>query len=428
VNGRMTDNLKWWLQVQVRKYPVTLFQLGVFLLHHQSRLAATLLVGAFLVDRQFRQIGSVDRWSADIWKVIRFVKKHSHCGFARVDLSAIVSEDVIKRFHRRLMTEGQMNAEAQLRRLFHLRSIEEHLQRRVRIYAVSKRNAQEKPCPTAFTVDLGGFVFIADKPEHVVGVQRFYLLHELGHLSQFSTYTTRRARFGGSPFFVVYLWAFPQMVYPENSIWSFMIMSAFSLVIVMFRDVFWYFVRLEGAGFDEMSADQFALLNLSRKELFTVAKLYDRWPIPADHSLHPAIDERRRRILQVNLKHAFENRGRMLRLLELPQKARTEWPVWTSLALVVALVPFANAPSELVFTILAVGSLLSLNLLWIYWFHALALEKWLERVLSSDSLTPAEMVKRWPKEPRWQKRLRVFLGYEPKQFSTVSPPSSSPPI
>jgi hypothetical protein len=415
------ENIKWRIEVQLSRYPVTLFQLGVFILHHESSLAVTLLVGAFLADRQFRQIGVVDRWSSEIWKIIRFVKKHSLCGFKRIDLTTVLTPDLVRRYQSRLLTASQVSAEAALRNLLHLKSVDEHLQQRTKIYVVSKRDAQEKPCPTAFTADLGGFIFITEKPEHIVGVQRFYMLHELGHLSQFSTYTTRRARVGGAPFFVVFIWAFPQLVYPENTFWSFLALGTFLLVIQMFRDVFWYFVRLEGAGHDEMAADQFALRNISKKELFTVATFYQRWPIPVDQTLHPALDGMRRKILSINLKQAFENRGRIPKPVALPQQVRTEWPVWVCLALSVALIPFANTPSEPVTAALAVLSLMSLNLLWMYWFRTRTLERWIERVLSSD-LPPAESVSWWPSEPWWQKRLRVILGYEAKGLPTTTPP------
>jgi hypothetical protein len=418
----MFDRIKWKIEILFRTHPVTLFQFCVFAFHHDAPLSIVPLIGALLVDRQFRSIAVVDRWSSEVWKVVRYVKKHSAWRFKRIDLSSVLSRDVIERYQGQLLTEAQMRAEARLRKLLQLNSVDEHLRKRTRIYVVSRGNDGESPCPTAFRVDLGGFIFITVKPEDIGGIQRFFLLHELGHLSQFSTYTTRRARFGGSPFFVAYIWAIPQLIYPEFTFWSFLVLGVYLLVLQMFRDVFWWLVQSEGDAFNEMASDQFALQNLSRKELFAVARLYQRWPIPVDHSLLPAHDKIRREVLRINLKQAFENRGRIAKPVVPRQQPRTEWPVWVSLALTVVLASFANAPTDPVISVLASVSMLSLAFTWTRYFRTRSLEQWIERVLSSDPLTPAETVRRWPSEPWWHRHVRIFLGYESQDLSPTQPP------
>ncbi|WP_342723929.1 hypothetical protein AAFG07_33285 [Bradyrhizobium sp. B097] len=417
----MSENVGWWrLELQIRRHPITLFQLAVFALHYESWESIVLLIGAVLLDRHVLDLDRVDHWSSELWKVLRFVQKHSACHYERIDLATVVAEDVISRYRTQLMTEGKMRRENQLRSLFGLQPFNEWVRRRTRIYVVTKGSSREKPCPTTFMTDLGGFIFVTESPKNIVGLQRFFLLHELGHLSQFSTYTSRRARVGGSPFFFLYFWAFPQLIYPQFSAWSFLAWTIFGLAIKMFRDVFWFFVRKDGDGLNEMDADRFALQNLSRKELLTVARFYQHWPIPADPSLLPAIDAARRDLLRRNLKQAFATQGRDRKWWGHSQQVKTELPVWICFALAAVLVPFANPPSNVVMGVAAFICLGSMFLFWNYWIRAHFLERWIERVLAVDPSTAADVVPRWPQEPWWQKRLRVGLGYEAYAATAMS--------
>lgn len=410
----MSGNLWWQSELQIRRHPITLFQLAVFALHHEPwPYSITLLTGAYLLDRHVRRFESVDRWLSELWKVVRFAKKHSACAYERIDLAEVFSKDVVSRYRTQLMTEGKIRTENQLRSLLRLQPFGELLSQRTRIHVVRRGSAREKPGPTAFMTDLGGFIFVTEGPKDIVGLQRFFLLHELGHLSQFSTYTSRRARVGGSPFFFLHLWAVPQVIFaqsiiPQFSVWSILALSIFALVIKLFRDTFWFFVRAAGDGLNEMDADRFALSNLSKMDLLTVAKFYQRWDIPKDRSLLPAIDKDRRDLLSRNLKQAFETQGSDRKWWGYSQPTKTEWPVWTCFILAAILVPLANPPGNMVMVVAAFIALGSMFLYWSYWFRAHFLEKWIERVLAVDPST----VLRWPEEPWWQKRLRVAFGYE----------------
>jgi hypothetical protein len=191
----MSGNLWWQSELQIRRHPITLFQLAVFALHHEPwPYSITLLTGAYLLDRHVRRFESVDRWLSELWKVVRFAKKHSACAYERIDLAEVFSKDVVSRYRTQLMTEGKIRTENQLRSLLRLQPFGELLSQRTRIHVVRRGSAREKPGPTAFMTDLGGFIFVTEGPKDIVGLQRFFLLHELGHLSQFSTYTKGAGR------------------------------------------------------------------------------------------------------------------------------------------------------------------------------------------------------------------------------------------
>ena len=152
--------------------------------------------------------------------------------------------------------------EKRLRRWMRRPTLETSVLQKMRVFHVARGRSATKPCPVAFTMRIGGYVLPDPKKAANIGaVQRFFLLHELGHLSLLSKYTSLRATFGCASFFPITVWVIPQLA-PGGLAVALVITFWFFLFIL--RDFIWSVVRSVGRVFDEMGADLFGLTHLLR--------------------------------------------------------------------------------------------------------------------------------------------------------------------
>lgn len=401
----------WRLEFIARRYPITIFQIAVFALHYKTWQSFLLLFAALLLDRHLTRLATVDHYLAETWKVARFVKRHARCSYERIALASVVTSDVLKRYRSQLMTDQGVRREDWLRKVLGWRPFDDHMLQQTRIYVVQRGDADERPCPTAFRVDLGGYIFLTEGPKHIVGVQRFFLLHELGHLSPRATYTVQRSRVGGSKFFILELWVIPQLVDPHISTWGMAIAGVLILINRLSRDFFWSAVRMAGDALNEVHADRFALENLPERELVTVAKFYQRWPIPRDESLEPMMDEARRGALNENLRMVLETKRKHRQWVGYQQPTKTELPVFICGALSAAIVPFTYPAGPLAISFAAFMCFGVMGLTWYYHWRGHTLNRWIEDLLSRD-IGARDQPASWPTEPWWQTKLRTGLGYQ----------------
>src|SRR5207237_10522294 len=119
------------------------------------------------------------------------------------------------------------------------------------------------------------------------------------------------------------------------------------VAITIFRDTIWFVQRQAGLILDEIDADRFAYMTLSRnpRELLEVANFFGHWPPPADPTIPADLQEMdavRRDILAKNLAEARKRRGKVRGYVGLPQPSRTEMQVWLCFVIVAALVPLSS--------------------------------------------------------------------------------------
>jgi hypothetical protein len=406
------------IELWVRRYPIAIFQISVFALHHETWLAWILLAAAPFADRHFRRLEIVDDWLSEIWKVLRFVEKHSTCGYRRFDLSVVIDQDTFSRYQGQIISKQGARLENWFRGLIRARPIEAVIVERTRLFTVSRERSMTRPGPSSFMTDIGGYIFLTEAPVNIKGVYRFYLLHELGHLSPYSKYTWRRGRRGGTPFFGLFYWVLPQVLLPHFGGLTLFVVFIDWFAITIFRDVHWYIMRRFGLVIDEIYADLFAYLALNRQELVRVADFFKHWPVPPDPTIPTddpylqKMDAFRRDILGSHFKEARKYRGKVRGYFGVPQYAGTEWQVWICFAIGAAFVPLTNAASCNGVAVAGGLSFVTIYLFWSFWRQAHLLESRIDRVLAGAPSVPADVVTSWPAEPWSQKQLRRLLGYE----------------
>jgi hypothetical protein len=258
------------------------------------------------------------------------------------------------------------------------------------------------------------YVFLTEKPEHMGAFQRFYLLHELGHLSYFSKYTFLSSKIGGSPFFLLAIWVFPQI---NPSIYGLIVWIAYIFFIFFTGDFIYQKLQSFGKAFDEMAADRFALSNLKPNDVLEVADFYSSWPIPRDPSMEPSVDTVRRDVLARNLQKAEENRGRMEGFWMYSQRSATDLHVWFSFAFAltfafISVTPSVAAASALVLVIVFGVPTTLLMLLARLWTDASSLARLIDRILSKPDESLKAVPSYWPAEPTFYRKMRRWFGTE----------------
>lgn len=405
----LRDTILW-----IKGHPLTLFQLAVLALHHREFSLAyglPLLAGAFALDEDVKALAAIDVGLKKLWEVVRFVRKHSTCTYTSIDINRVAKRDILTEYLNQIGL-GKPRLEDQFRRFFGMRSVKDTFIDRTRIYYVGKGAVPERPCPTAFSTGFGGFIFVSESLENIVGIQRFYVLHEIGHLlgsSGFLAFAT--AAYSSSSLFL-FIWAIPQILIPHYGTWSLAALINCYLMSTVLRDAILSTNREHERCIDEMWADQFAVANLDRKESMTVARFYERWPLPADSSLDSGMNALRQKNLSELLKQAVKIRDKRRR----PDgrffpEGMFEWPGWVCVVLAASLVPFANPPNlwsaAAAFFVWFITQRIYWRSRWRFW----DLNRWLAAVLAVKNATPV-VVGSWPRESWLRRYSRSLLGLE----------------
>ena len=412
-----------WIETQGRRYPIVVYQLASIIIHRDfTAISGTILFSSLVCNLLWNTTIMMDLGLAETWKVLRFVQKYSLCAFERLSLSMFVGDDVLTRFQNRgAPIIGPLGwLASKVKSLFHIPSSYQRFVNQTKLFYVDTGLSPIRPTPSSFMnpmhVLFGSYLFVTEKPESAGAFQRFYVLHELGHLSFFSKYTWLRGKVGGSPYFLLVLWAFLQLT---PGLISFSVLALYSLLILLSRDLFYQRIQSIGFAFDEMAADQFALANLRAKDVREIAEFYERWPVPVDPRMVPEDDAVRRKVLSQNLKEARKKRGKVEGLWAYSDRSATDPHVWLALVLVVALAFFSEMPATPALNpvlIAIIGFILPLTLLFLLvalWSAAASLTRLIDRNLSQVTQSVEKPVQRWPREPRLLRTMRHWFGTEP---------------
>jgi hypothetical protein len=225
-----------------------------------------------------------------------------------------------------------------------------------------------------------------------------------------------RARFECAPFFLLCIWIIPQI---DGT--GLVIVTLFGMVLQFYiRDIYWYAIGEVGKVFDEMAADNFALVNLNHQDLMEVASLFRESPPGRDSTLNAEGDERRRAILLSNLGRAYEQGGKLETLEAVPQPSHTLVPMWVCFGIAAVLATMTNTATIGAFWALALLTVTLVPCLVFCRTRQKRLEKWIDLLLAGPEAIPAERLDQWPEESGWLVKARVFCGVEPRRISSAS--------
>ncbi len=256
----------------------------------------------------------------------------------------------------------------------------------------------------------GGYAFLSERPPNIGAVQRFFLLHELGHLSPLSKYTSLRATFGCAPFFPIVIWAVPQVTPGWRGV---ILIVGFAFMLLFLRDFVWSVIRIVGRVLDEMTADRFGLTHLPPAERLEVANFFRERPLPNDDTLPPDGNQRRHKLFSDNLEHIRASNGEPEGLFGFPQPSKTEWPVLLSFAAVFFLAAFAPPATDVAVWFLAFVALTITFPLLSNLMTNRDLEILIGHALAEPASIPADRIPSWPEEAAWIGNIRHWLGLAP---------------
>jgi len=384
--------------------PILVFQIAVAVRHHDYTANSLHLIllawlsGSFFYAMIIREIEHSARW-----QVIRFLKRFELCRFTPIDLSAAVNSDIMEAYIRSALAfpEDLGRRESSVRR---------EVLRRTRIYFVERGKATEKPCPTAFSTFIGGYIFLTEKIEKMGNIQRFFLLHELGHLSMFKTLISAHEISTVSPFFLVLFWAGSQIFSTGNiSFAALMLVTIFAEALVLLRDSVWVITQNYGRVHDEMEADRFALTQLSQAARHEVAEFFLRYPnILRDVSLDNFQNKVRIDMLTRNLNQVRSSK--MFEFMDYKQPLNTEVQMFICYFVSAMLVLYTHKPSIVDVHILFLVSVIVVVVFSVLTFASRTLNGVITTILERPSSIPFALVKEWPEEPKWLVEFREALG------------------
>ncbi|MEI6267738.1 MAG: hypothetical protein WCP01_02580 [Methylococcaceae bacterium] len=299
----------YFVESKSRLFPALLYSCALFfLVDSDIWLKAVSIVLAYLSAGIFLECIVAYFDSQTLVQILAYINKYSACFFENKKLKQVVGEKLASRIINRAIGGDRRTISRTMIRLLKGKDIKSIAQDSIHVWVVHFGNSEIYPdSPVVFVNTIGGHIFLTKWATTTTTIGKFWLLHELGHISQRANYTYMISRIGTLPFLFAAVWAVGHIDHARiSNITEFSILIF--LIFIVLLGQFWSALKEIGDVEHEMVADDFAFTALEQEELNKVAAYYENGKLPLDEKLNAIIEPKRREHLAHNLEMIREGK------------------------------------------------------------------------------------------------------------------------